>query len=162
MVFHKSLSDSKSPQVSSILHSIPADLNSVIVWMVSTGSLISKSSCPFNNPLDTVPKAPITIGIIVTFMFHSFFSIPLQSRGTYLSFHFQFYSVVSRDSKIHNPANSLFFFLLIIIKSGRLAQIRGSVCMSKSHRNLCVSFSKTDVEWCIYHLFFFSLKVSFS
>ena len=44
------------------------------------------TSSLFNNPLITVPKAPITIGIIVTFMFHSF-SIPQQTRGTYPSFH---------------------------------------------------------------------------
>ena len=56
--------------------------------MVSTRLFISKSSCPFDNPLVTVPKAPITIGIIVTFMFHSFFSIPKQGPATYYSFHF--------------------------------------------------------------------------
>ena len=33
--------------------------------MVSTRPLISKASSPFNNPLVTVPKAPITIGIII-------------------------------------------------------------------------------------------------
>ena len=42
--------------------------------MVSTRPPTSKSSTPFNNPLVTVSKAPITIGIIVTFMFHSFFN----------------------------------------------------------------------------------------
>ena len=51
--------------------------------MVSTWPLTSKSSRPFNNPLDTVPKAPTTIGIIVTFMFHSFFNSLTRSR--YLS-----------------------------------------------------------------------------
>ena len=61
MVFHWSLSES-----------ILAILNNVVVWMVSTCPLISKSSSPFNNPLATVPKAPITIGIIVT-MFHRVF-----------------------------------------------------------------------------------------
>ena len=40
--------------------------------MVSTCPVISKYSSPFNNPLVTVPKVPITISIIVTFMFHSF------------------------------------------------------------------------------------------
>ena len=44
---------------------------------------------------------------------------------------FQFYSVVSRDSKVDNFAISL-FLLLIIIRSGLMAEIRGSVCMSKS------------------------------
>ena len=73
MVFHWSLSDSKSPQVSRTLLSILAFLNNVVVWMVSTRPPTSKSSSPFNNPLVTVPKAPITIGIIVTFMFHIFF-----------------------------------------------------------------------------------------
>ena len=54
-----------------------------LVWMVSTRLPTSKSSRPFNNPLVTVPKAPITIGIIVIFMFHSFFNSLARSR--YLS-----------------------------------------------------------------------------
>ena len=73
MVFHWSLSDSKSPQVSRTLLSILAVFNNGVVWMVSTCPLTSKSSSPFNNPFVTEPKAPITIGIITTFMFHSFF-----------------------------------------------------------------------------------------
>ena len=52
--------------------------------MVSTRPPTSKSSSPFNNPLVTIPKAPITIGIIVTFMFHRFFSS--LARSKYLSF----------------------------------------------------------------------------
>ena len=83
MVFHWSLSDNKSPQVSRTLLSILAVLNNVVVWMVSTRPLISKSSSLFNNPLVTVPKAPITIGIIVTFKFHSFFNS--LARSGYLS-----------------------------------------------------------------------------
>ena len=86
MVFHWRLSDSKSRQVSKILLSILTVFNNAVVWMVSTRLQTSESSRPFNNPLVTVPKAPITIGIIVTFMFHRF-SILLQGRGTYLSFH---------------------------------------------------------------------------
>ena len=58
-----------------------------LVWMVSTCPVIFKSSSPFNNPLVTVPKAPITIGINVTFMCHSF-SILYQGPGTYPSFQF--------------------------------------------------------------------------
>ena len=48
--------------------------------MVSTRLPTSKFSSPFNNPLVTVPKAPITIGIIVTCMFHSFFKSLTRSR----------------------------------------------------------------------------------
>ena len=84
-VFHRSLSDSKSNQVSRTLLSILDVLNNAVVWMFSTRPLTSKSSSPFNSPLVTVPNTPITIGIIVTFMFHSFFLIPKQGRGTYLS-----------------------------------------------------------------------------
>ena len=157
MVFHWGLSDSKSPQVSRTLLSILAVFNNAIVWMVSTRPPTSKSSRPFNNPLLTVPKAPITIGTIVTFMFHSFFfqfSSKIKVLILLFTF-FQFYSVVSRDSKVDNFASSL-FFLLIIIRSGLLAEIRGFGCMSKSHRSLCVSFSRTGAELCIYHLLVWS------
>ena len=56
MVFHWSLSDNKSPQVSRTLLSILAILNNAVVWMVSTRPPTSKSSSPFSNPLVTVPK----------------------------------------------------------------------------------------------------------
>ena len=72
MFFHWRLSDINSPQVSRSFLSILAVFNNAFVWMVSTRPPTSKSSSPFNNPLVTVPKAPMTIGIIVTFMFHSF------------------------------------------------------------------------------------------
>ena len=83
MVFHWSLSDSKSHQVCRTLLSILAVLNNVVVWMISTRPPTSKSSSPFSKPLVTVPNTPITIGIIVTFMFHSFFNSLARSR--YLS-----------------------------------------------------------------------------
>ena len=92
MVFHWSLSDSKSPQVSRTLLSILAVLNNPVVWMVSTRPPTSKSSSPFSYPLVTVPKAPITIGIIVTNMFHSFFNSLARSR--YLSFYSHSFSFI--------------------------------------------------------------------
>ena len=73
MVFHWSLSDSKSPQISMTLLSILSDLNNVIVWIVSPRPVISKSSTPCTNPFVTAPRAPIMISITVTFMFHNFF-----------------------------------------------------------------------------------------
>ncbi len=71
MVFHWSLSGSKSPRVSRTLLRILAVLSNAVVLMVSTRPPTSKSSSPFNNPSVTVPKAPITIGTIVTLMFPS-------------------------------------------------------------------------------------------
>ena len=80
MVFHWSLSDSKSPQVSRTRLRILAVLSNAVVWIVSTRPPTSKSSRPFNNPLVIVPNAPITIGTIITFIFHSFFNSLARSR----------------------------------------------------------------------------------
>ena len=123
MVFHWSLSDSKSPQVSRTLLSILAVLNNAVVWMVSTRPPTSKSSSPFSNPLVTVQNAPITIGIIVTCMFHSFFNS--LARWRYLSFfpHSFIFILWSAGTAISTILQVLFF-------SGLLTEIRLSVCMS--------------------------------
>ena len=84
MGFHWSLSDSKSPQVSRTRLRILVDINNAVVWMVSTCPFISKSSIPCINLLVTIPRAPITIGIAVTFMFHTFSNS--LARFRYLSF----------------------------------------------------------------------------
>ena len=156
MIFHWSLSESKSPQVSRTLLSILAVLNNAVVWMVSTRPPTSKSSSPFSNPLVTVPNAPITIGIIVTCMFHSFFSSLARSR--YLSFfsHSFCFILWSAGTAKSTILQVLFFFFLIIIKSGLLVGIRWSVCILKSHRSLCESFSRTGAGLCIYYLLVWS------
>ena len=82
--FHWSLGDSKSPQISRSRLKILAVLSNAVVWIVSTRPPPFKSSRPFNNPLVIVLNAPITIGTIVTFLFHSFFNSLARSR--YLSF----------------------------------------------------------------------------
>ena len=120
MVFHRSLKDSKSPQISRTLLSILAVLNNVVVWMVSTRLPTSTSSSPFNYPLVTVPKVPITIDKLVTFMCHSFFN-PL-ARFRYLSFFSHSFSFILWSAGTSNFTNSL-FLLLIIIMSGLLAEI---------------------------------------
>ena len=152
MVFHWNLSDSKSPQVSRTLLSILAVLHNVVVWIVSTRPPTSKSSSPFSNPLVTVPNAPITIGIIVTCMFHRFFQFSSKVEVLILLFHilsvFILWSARTEKSTI---LQVLFFSLLIIIRSGFLAEI-----MLNSHGSLCVSFSRTGAEFCIYHLLVWS------
>ena len=139
--------DSKFPRVSRALLSILAHLNSC-----SFGALYSSlyfqafiNSFPFINPLVSVPVALIIIGANVIFMFLSFFQLPSKVEVFILFFtFFKFYSVVSRDTKVHNFSSSL-FLLLIIIRSSRLVKIKWSVCLSKSQLSLCVSFSMTDV-----------------
>ena len=93
MIFHRSLSDSNSSQVSGTLLSILINFNNAVVWIFSTRSLISKSSNPCTNHLVTVTRAPITIGITVTFMFHCFSFSSLASI-MYLSLFPFFYSFI--------------------------------------------------------------------
>ena len=134
MVLHLSLSDSKSPQVSRTLLSILAIFNNVVVWMVSTCLPTSKFSSHFSNPLVVVPNAPITISIIVTRMFHSFFNSLARSR--YLSFFSHSFSFIlwSAGTAKSTILRVLSFLLSIFIRSGLLVEIKWSVCMSKSHR----------------------------
>ena len=113
MVFHWSLSDNKSPQVSRTRLRILAVLSNAVVWIVSTRPPISKSSRPFNNPLVIVPNATITIGTIVTFMFHIFFNSLARSRYLSffsLSFRFIRWSAGSAKSTI---LQILFFFFFV-------------------------------------------------
>ena len=96
---------------------------------------------------------------LVTFMFHIFFNSQAKSRYLYFfSVSFDLTPWFSRDSKVHNSANSL--FLLIIIRYGRLAEIRWSVRMSKSKRSLYVSFSRTNTGLSVYHFFVLSNVLS--
>ena len=113
MVFHWSLSDSKSPQVSRTRLGILAVLNNAVVGRVSTPPHIFKSSSPFINPLVTVPRAHIVIGIIITFMFHGFFSISKQGRGTYPSFHFLLVLFCGQPGQ-QSPQFCKFFFFVVV------------------------------------------------
>ena len=123
MVFHWSLSDRKFPQFSMTRLSILAVLSNAVVWIVSTRPPTSKSSKAFNNPLVTVPNAPITIGAIVTFMFHSFFNSRARSR--YLSFFSpSFRFILWSAGTAKSTILQIFFLQLIIMRPGLLAGIR--------------------------------------
>ena len=111
MVFPWRLSDCKSPQVSSIL----AVFKNVVVWMVSTRLPTSKYARPFNNPFNNpLVGAKRTnhnwyychLHILQLFQFSS----KVEVLNSFFTF-FQFYSVVSRDSKVDNFAD--FFFLVV-------------------------------------------------
>ena len=134
MVLHWSLSDCKSPQVSRTRLSILAVLSNSVVWIVSTRPPTSKSSRPFNNPLVTVPNIPITIGTIVTFMFHSFFNSLARSR--YLSFFsLSFRFILWFTGTAKSKFLQIFLFLLIIMRSGLLTGIKWSVLVNfANHR----------------------------
>ena len=111
MVFHWILSDSKLPQVSRTILSILAILNNVVFWMVSIRPPTSKFS-----------------GIIVTFMFHSFFQFSGKSRYFSffsLSFSFILWSAGTAKSTI---LQVLFFFNGLICRVRRVfANIPGDL-----------------------------------
>ena len=149
MVFHWSLSDSKSPQVSRTLLSILAVLSNAVVWIVSSRPPTSKSSRPFNNPLVIVPKAPITIGTIVTFMFHSFFNSLARSRYLSLfshSFSFILWLAGTTKSTIFQV---LFIFLLIIINMVSWPRL-GDPCVCQSPIGVYVCHFLGQVLDCAY------------
>ena len=104
----------KSPQVFRTSLRILAVLSNAVLWIVSTRPATSKSSRPFHKPLVIVPNSPITIGAIVTFMFHSFFNSLARSR--YLSFfslslRFILWSAGTAKSTVFQ----ILFFLLFLL-----------------------------------------------
>ena len=135
-----------------------------VFWLISTMLLFAclysssyfKSSSPCINLLVTVPRAPVTIGITVTFMFLRFFNSLASLR--YLSFFSFFFFNITLWSTGTGKSTiwQILFFLLIITRSVRLVEIRWFVCIPKSHRRLCVSFSRIDSVLCIYNLFAWS------
>ena len=105
MVFHRSLSDSKSRLVSWTLLSVLAVLNNAVVWMVSTRPPTFKSYSPFNNPLVTIPKAALS--------FYSFETFSLQCLRSPQVFQLSF-----GRSQHHSSSNGLHsssFFLDLVV-----------------------------------------------
>ena len=153
MVFHWSLNDSKSPQVSRTLLSILAVLNNIVVWMVSTRLPTSKSSSPFSNPLVTVPNALITIGIIVTFMFQSFFQFPSKVQVLIL---FQILSVLfcgqpGQQSRQFCNFSSFCWLLLGLVFWPRL----GDLCVCQSPIEVYVCYFLGRVPGCADHYYYY-------
>ena len=107
MICHRSLSDSKSMQVPRTLLSILANLDNAVDCIVPTYPLISKSTSPSTNPLVTERTNYNWYyrHLHVPYFFQ--FSNNVQLFISLFDF-LQFYPVVSRNSKIHFSAGSLF------------------------------------------------------
>ena len=131
--------------------------------MVSTRPLISESSSPFTNSLVTLQRALITISITDIFMLYSFLNFLARSRYIFffsLSFNFTLWSIGTAKFTIRQVPFFFFFlflfFLLTIIRCSRLAEIKWSVYIAISQKNLCTSFPITYFWLFIYHLFVWS------
>ena len=128
MVFHWSVLD---------------DLNNAVVWIVSTRPVISKSSSPCTkNTNYKWYNRHFYVPQFFQFLNKVKVLIPLFSF-------FRSYSVVRRDSKVHN--SEMFLHFCWLLKG--LAEIRWSVCILKSLRSLCFSFTRIASGLFMYYLF---------
>ena len=160
MVFYRSLSDSTSPQVSKTLLSILAVLYSVVVWMVSTRLPTSKSPSPFNNPLVTIPKAPITIGTVVTFMFHNFFSS--LSRLRYLSSFLHSFSYLIWSTGTAKSIISKILFMFCWLGLGLVFWLRfGDSFVCQNPIGVYICHSQRQVLGCEHIIHSYSLNLNF-
>ena len=117
VVFHFSLSDQNSLQISWILFSILANFNRAIVWIVSIHPPNSNNSNFLSNLLGSISNTPFTIGITITLMFSGKVQVFVYPFGF-----FYFHSVVCWNRKIHSKVCR--FFLLIIITLDLLASMK--------------------------------------
>ena len=155
VAFHWSLSDGKSPRVLRVLLSILAILNNVSDRMLSTLPLISNSSGSISKPLGTIPSAQTTIGITVTFMFHSFCSFFGKVQVLTYSFSFVFIQWSAGKAK----STRLQALLFLISSWSEFNEIRWSICIPKSQMIIIIiiiavivvvnpcEFFHTNVSW---------------
>ena len=157
MISHWSLSGSKFPQVFRTLLSILTYPKNALVCMVYIRAIISQSSSPCTNPLVDAPRAPLTIGTTVTFIFHSSFQFPSNVQILIRLFtFFHFYSVASRDSKVKSSKDSVCFIFCWILQGLIIWPTFGDPFVSLTPLDLYVSFYRTDSVLYIYHLFVWS------
>ena len=157
-----------------------SETNFVIIWCVKDKWWSQKFvilSIPANFHLRVRPSVYInsSIAIFCIFVVHYFYNCLLcfqstllfysnnsLARSGYLSFFFFFslsfnftlWSAGMAKSTIQQIPFLNFF--LTIIRSGRLAEVRWFVWISKCQRSLCVSFSRKDSGLCIYYMFVWS------
>ena len=119
--------------------------------MISTCPLILKSSSLSTILWWLYPEHQLQI-VSPSLSYSIDFSIPWQ--GEVLNFLYIFFQLYLWSAGTAKPLIwQVLFFLFIITRSGRLVEIKWSICISKSQRSFFVSFSRTYSKLCIYHLF---------
>ena len=171
MIFYWSLRDSESPQVSRTLISIQDDFSSALVWMVSIFPVIFSYPRLLSQPF----RAPTTIAITVTFIFHSFFNYLARYKHLLIFlFSFIFTLWVCSTGMAKSTRQEVLFFFFINTRSDLLAWIGGFVSISTSQRILCVLFYMSlfleqilvcayFIHQCaqIFHMWTFHLRIIF-
>ena len=154
MVFHRSLNDSKSPGLFSVFWPISRMLKfgwSLLVLLFPSPPVFVLIFWWFYQVHQVQLVSPSLLCSIV-------FLVLEQGLSTCLSFYFLSVLPWVQPEQQSSLFGKLlfFFFFLTITRSGHLAEIRWSVCISKFQRILSVSFSRMDSRLCIYHLFVWS------
>ena len=152
MVFHWSLGDRKSSQVSGTLLSMLADLNNA-VWISTVHSPISNSSHDLTKSLQILPSASVEICTNVTLVFNIIFNPQARSKFSSL---FSFSLTLTAKFFLLDRF-SFFVDYYLFLSSGRDLMI----CLYlKISVNFCASFSSAASGLCIY-LFFSMVKFQF-
>ena len=149
--------------------------NNVVLWMIFTHPLIFKSSTPYTNPFVT-----IIIGVIVTIMFHNFFSSLARSR--YLSLFslsdsFTLLSTRSKKSTIRQVLFlsfflSLFLFIYLFIYFIYLFFFWLSLGLvvwptlddpfvSQNPKEFCTSHFLRRIQGCAYTIYYYCIRSGF-
>ena len=140
MVFHWCLSDRKSSQVSRTLINILVDRDSSFVLQLfqslfqSSGDRSKYTNYNWHHRHPRVPQ---------------YFFVHWESPRIYLLIVFYFHTVIHWNGKIQQYLFFFLFFFLIINRSGLLAGIWGSICITKSMRIFDVSFLR-DGFWLVH------------
>ena len=122
--------------------------------MVSTRILTFNSSSPCTNPLVTVPRTPITIGITVNFTYHSFFSSLARSKYlSFFSFSFNYTQMSARTAKstIRYILFFFFFFFFLWLSLALVVWLRlNDSFVYQNPRGVCASHSPGQILSCAY------------
>ena len=135
-----------------MLFSILADFNNSVVWMASARLMIFH----FSNLFKDLTKCPLSelVSLSLSCFIALFSSL---ARSKYLSLFsfsliFPLWSARTAKFTIRQVFSILLLLLLNTTRSGILVGIRWYVCISKSSRTLCISFSRTGSGLCTYNL----------
>ena len=151
MVFHWSLSDSKSPQVSRTLLSILAVLNNAVVWMVPTCPPVYKSSFPFSYCSKSTNYNWYNCHLHVPQFF--FNSLARSRYFSLFSYSFSFILWSAETAKL--TILQVPFFLLIIIILVFWPRL-GDPCVCQRHIGVYVCHFLEQVLGCAYTISLYS------